>query len=339
MPILTPAYPSMNSTANVSRNTLDVMVYEMNVAHEKVRQCLGAGGEGWASVFEPTDFAVSHEKYLVCDTYVRNLPEHEAPRLLQSWTGYVDSRLRSFVEKLEYGLPLVNLRLLPKKLPLLAAKAQADAQGGEGQAYLVGFGVDRSRLQGTEIHVTNKVEEFKEEMYNGAIRNGLLNETVTRDQLRLRVSQFQSWSELPDVAFELLGGRDAAALARKRVRKAKREARAREKAEAAAAMGPSYLGSEYNDDDPAFADAGADADATDDWSGAAAVGAKRSADDVGAAPAAKAAKLEANEGLAMQQQSLQRVESSSIDLFDAHAGGGNQAPAGGGASKIKLTLS
>ena len=41
----------------------------------------------------------------------------------------------------------------------------------------------------------------------------------------------------------------------------------------------------------------------------------------------------------MQQQSLQRVESSSIDLFDAHAGGGNQAPAGGGASKIKLTLS
>jgi len=286
---------------------------------------------------------VSHEKYLVADTYVRGLPEHDRARLLQSWSGYVDSRLRTFVDKFEYGLPVINVRLLPKKLPLLSDFARADAQGGEGQAYLVGFGIDRDRLQGTEIHVTNRVEAFKEELYAGAIHNGLLNESCTRDNLRLRISQFESWSDMPEEAFGSLGGRELAATTRRKVRRAKRERRARERAEMAAAIEPSYLGNEYVDDDPAFAvqaapehAEGVEESSTD---GGAAGGATKRAhveDSTAALPPAKAAKVTATSNDAAP---LLRVESSAQDLLETPLPAGGAPPAQGQAgAKIKLTL-
>ena len=345
MPILTPAYPSMNSTANVSRNTLDVMKWEMDVAHERVRAALATGGDGWASVFEPTDFVVSLEKYLAVEMFVRGVPEHERASKLQGWCGYIESRLRFLAENLDRGLPLVNVRLLPQKLPLLSERALSDAQGGDGQAFLIGFDVDRDRLQGTDIHLTDKVESFKEEVYAGAIKNGLLTESVTREHLRLRVAHFSSWSDMPNDAFASLGGRDAASDARRRVRRLKREARARVRAEAAAALGPSYLGTEYNDDDdPAFLageSAGTEAHAggaDDDEAPAPAMewangrAPKRPAaeldDGAGDAPPAKAAKPEATG----------RVESQ--ELFESQPPAGSAAPPASkpGVAKIKLTL-
>ena len=58
------------------------------------------------------------------------------------------------------NLPLANIRLMPKKLPLLTAR---DAQGGAGNCYLVGFDVDKERMQGNELHITAKVEAFTRE--------------------------------------------------------------------------------------------------------------------------------------------------------------------------------
>ena len=88
MPILTPAYPSMNSSMSVSQESLDVMVYEMDVALEKVRAVIANNGDGWDAVFAPTDFAVAHSRYISAEIYVAGLPEHERARLLQGWTGY-----------------------------------------------------------------------------------------------------------------------------------------------------------------------------------------------------------------------------------------------------------
>ena len=62
MPILTPAYPSMNSSMSVSRGTLEVMRAEMAIAHEKVRTVLERGGDGWDVLFAPPEFPVAHSK-------------------------------------------------------------------------------------------------------------------------------------------------------------------------------------------------------------------------------------------------------------------------------------
>ena len=117
MPILTPAYPSMNSSYSVSQNTLEVMVWEMGVAHQKVRAALANNGEGWSSVFEPSDFAVAHSRYLAAEIYVRDVPEHERARMMQTWTGFIEARLRGFVERFSGSrLPIQQVRLVPKEL-------------------------------------------------------------------------------------------------------------------------------------------------------------------------------------------------------------------------------
>jgi len=222
MPILTPAYPSMNSSVNVSRQSLDVMMEEMASALERVRAVLARDGQGWDDVFAPSDFAVAHSRYLAAEVYVTNLPEHLRKDLFNSWSGYVESRLRKLIEYLSH-LPVCRLRLLPKKLPLLSV---ADAQGGDGLSYLIGFDVDKGRMQGGELHLTNKVEAFKEELYHGGLRSGLVNEEITHRHLRVKIVDFASYKELPAVCFESLGGVEKAKAIHKQLRAARKAAMA-----------------------------------------------------------------------------------------------------------------
>ena len=111
MPILTPAYPSMNSSMSVSRGTLEVIRAEMSIAHDKVHassfSCVGTPptqtarparqmrailetrrGDGWADLFEPTDFVVAHQKYIACEIYVSDFPNKQAQaEALRAWSG------------------------------------------------------------------------------------------------------------------------------------------------------------------------------------------------------------------------------------------------------------
>ena len=73
MPILTPAYPSMNSSMSVSRGTLEVMRNEMALAHESVRKALESDSEGWDALFAEPHFVVAHAKYLAVEIYAANL--------------------------------------------------------------------------------------------------------------------------------------------------------------------------------------------------------------------------------------------------------------------------
>ena len=74
------------------------------------------------------------------------------------------SRVRKLVDTSLASLPLCNLRLMPKKLPLLTVE---DADGGRGTSYLIGFDIDKERMQGDELHMTAKVEQFREEVNFG----------------------------------------------------------------------------------------------------------------------------------------------------------------------------
>ena len=218
MPILTPAYPSMNSSYSVSRQSLEVMQNEMSSALERVREALRNDGSGWEHVFAPTDFAVAHSRYLAAEIYVTNVPEHQRKERYNSWVGYVESRLRKLIEYLSY-LPVCNLRLLPLKQPLLSV---ADAQGGEGVAYLVGFDVDKNRMQGGQLDLTNKVEAFKVDLYNSAAQKGIINDEFTPKHLRIKIVDFAKWDKLPDACFASLGGREAAKALYKKLRAARK---------------------------------------------------------------------------------------------------------------------
>lgn len=63
MPIITPAYPSMCSTHNVTYSTFEVMKAELKRAAEIVDE-IASGHAEWPQLFEQHDFFTRYRNYL-----------------------------------------------------------------------------------------------------------------------------------------------------------------------------------------------------------------------------------------------------------------------------------
>ncbi|CAN0870981.1 Nuclear poly(A) polymerase 1 [Linum grandiflorum] len=94
MPIITPAYPCMNSSYNVSASTLRIMSEEFQRGSE-VCEDMEANKADWETLFEPFSFFDAYKNYLQIDISAEN--EHD----LRSWKGWVESRLRQLMLKIE----------------------------------------------------------------------------------------------------------------------------------------------------------------------------------------------------------------------------------------------
>jgi len=93
MPIITPAYPSMCATHNVTESTKAVMIQEFERADEISNRVISTGK--WDELFEPSDFFEKYSLYLL-------VIASSADRDLQlKWSGMVESRLRQLISRLE----------------------------------------------------------------------------------------------------------------------------------------------------------------------------------------------------------------------------------------------
>ncbi|XP_057454423.1 nuclear poly(A) polymerase 4-like isoform X2 [Lotus japonicus] len=94
MPIITPAYPCMNSSYNVSTSTLRVMMEQFQFGNmicgeiELNKNC-------WSALFEPYIFFESYRNYLQVDIIAADVDD------LRSWKGWVESRLRQLTLMIE----------------------------------------------------------------------------------------------------------------------------------------------------------------------------------------------------------------------------------------------
>ncbi|KAA8521866.1 hypothetical protein F0562_012512 [Nyssa sinensis] len=100
MPIITPAYPCMNSSYNVSTSTLRVM---MDQFHHGNRTCeeIELNKAQWSALFGPYQFFVAYKNYLQIDIIAADADD------LLAWKGWVESRLRQLTLKIErdtYGM-------------------------------------------------------------------------------------------------------------------------------------------------------------------------------------------------------------------------------------------
>ncbi|XP_066395489.1 nuclear poly(A) polymerase 1-like [Miscanthus floridulus] len=108
MPIITPAYPCMNSSYNVSVSTRYVMTQEFTRAFE-ICQAIDEGKADWDALFEPYPFFESYKNYLEVNITARNEDD------LRSWKGWVESRLRTLVLKIErYSHEMILAHPYPK---------------------------------------------------------------------------------------------------------------------------------------------------------------------------------------------------------------------------------
>ncbi|KAF5333209.1 hypothetical protein D9611_002745 [Ephemerocybe angulata] len=94
MPIITPAYPSMCSTHNVTESTQSVMTEEFKRGADIVDKVI-VGTAEWSELFAKHDFFLRYRYYLQITASTGD------PELQIKWAGTVESRVRQLVMKLE----------------------------------------------------------------------------------------------------------------------------------------------------------------------------------------------------------------------------------------------
>ncbi|KAK4838108.1 hypothetical protein QYF36_011105 [Acer negundo] len=94
MPIITPAYPCMNSSYNVSTSTLRVMMDQFQYGN-KICEDVELNKAQWSSLFEPYLFFESYKNYLQVDIIAEDADD------LRAWRGWVESRLRQLTLMIE----------------------------------------------------------------------------------------------------------------------------------------------------------------------------------------------------------------------------------------------
>ncbi|XP_009125368.1 nuclear poly(A) polymerase 4 isoform X1 [Brassica rapa] len=94
MPIITPAYPCMNSSYNVSQSTLRVMTEQFQFGNN-ILQEIELNKQHWSSLFEQYMFFEAYKNYLQVDIVAADAED------LLAWKGWVESRFRQLTLKIE----------------------------------------------------------------------------------------------------------------------------------------------------------------------------------------------------------------------------------------------
>ncbi|KIS00523.1 poly(A) polymerase, partial [Cryptococcus deuterogattii 2001/935-1] len=95
MPVITPAYPSMCSTHNITSSTMSIIRKEMLRAMQITDEILKTPGSSWIPLFEKVDF------FSMYKTYVQVVASASTSDGIKDWSGMVESRIRTLVGDLE----------------------------------------------------------------------------------------------------------------------------------------------------------------------------------------------------------------------------------------------
>lgn len=108
MPVITPSFPCMNTTHNVSRFTLQVMKAEIEHSKRVVDGIITSAGvssdgnapssdgvAAWQSLFEKSSFFGDYTFYLAVDVFA------DDPTSFSRWKGLVESKLRFLLHRLD----------------------------------------------------------------------------------------------------------------------------------------------------------------------------------------------------------------------------------------------
>ncbi|KAI4316081.1 hypothetical protein L6164_024097 [Bauhinia variegata] len=169
MPIITPAYPCMNSSYNVSASTLRVMVEQFHYGN-RICEEIELNKALWSALFEPYLFFEAYKNYLQVDIVAADADD------LLAWKGWVESRLRLLTLKIErdtngmlqchpYPHEYVDsLKPCPHSAFFMGLQRKEGVRGQEGQQFDIRGTVDEFRQEinmylywkpGMEIYVSH----------------------------------------------------------------------------------------------------------------------------------------------------------------------------------------
>ncbi|EFC44986.1 predicted protein [Naegleria gruberi] len=148
MPIITPSYPCMNSTFNVSKTTLKDMKNEFERG-ASITQKAENGLENWETLFEATDFFVRYSNYLQVEINTSNEVDH------LKWIGFIQSKVRFLIPKLE-AVPGLTIHIYPDYFH--------NNQGGAFSSYFyIGLEYKQTKPgEGSVVNLASCIAEFEE---------------------------------------------------------------------------------------------------------------------------------------------------------------------------------
>ncbi|KAG6405601.1 hypothetical protein SASPL_133192 [Salvia splendens] len=153
MPIITPAYPCMNSSYNVSTSTLQVMMEEFHRGNEICKE-IELNKLSWEGLFDSFLFFEAYANYLQIDIAA------ETDEELMIWKGWVESRKRLLTLKIERDTNGV-LQCHPHPGEI------SDKSKPFHHSYFMGLrrkqGANPQEAQPFDIRMT--VEDFKRDVY------------------------------------------------------------------------------------------------------------------------------------------------------------------------------
>ena len=98
MPIITPAFPSMNSTYNVTHTTKNVMLTEFEKAAMITNELIknkGTSSITWKRLFKKFPFFRAYEHFIEIQVQSRNEDDHKA------MVGFCETKVKHMLKKLE----------------------------------------------------------------------------------------------------------------------------------------------------------------------------------------------------------------------------------------------
>ncbi|KAH8686660.1 Poly(A) polymerase central domain-containing protein [Ilyonectria robusta] len=95
MPVITPAYPSMCATFNITRSSMSIIKRELQRGLE-LSESVMIGKRPWSDLFVKHTFFTQGYKY-----YISVISASKTKEAHKIWSGYVESKVRMLVQKLE----------------------------------------------------------------------------------------------------------------------------------------------------------------------------------------------------------------------------------------------
>ncbi|XP_067941803.1 poly(A) polymerase type 3-like [Watersipora subatra] len=165
MPIITPSYPQQNSTFNVTRSTLDVMISEFKEGVATMEKIL-SNKCNWITLFEPAKFFLNYKHYVIL------IAKADTEESYIKWQGLVESKIRMLIQALE--IRASRAHVYPKSFGPLTPE-----EGRYVTKWFIGLTFAGGKNQ--SINLTQDIQGFSNQVYNQSQRQQIIRPDMVLD--------------------------------------------------------------------------------------------------------------------------------------------------------------
>jgi poly(A) polymerase len=180
MPVITPAFPAMNSTHNVSETTKRILLDEFKRGYDVAKRIESQNAQ-WSEVTEPHPFFTFYKHFLCIDILALN------EEVFKKFSGWVESKLRILTMQLEQVSGMI-IHPNPNQYDMLGSDTEWPFGCSMFVAY--SFTKDAGAHPGMRVDLMPAVSQFLE------VINNWVDKEAYVDQFHMRFKRIKA-SELP----------------------------------------------------------------------------------------------------------------------------------------------